>query len=442
MNHTVLSLCILAIIVSIAIGFKWNIHVGFMAMVFAFPLGIFGLGLNVNKILAFWPTNILFIMIVTTFFYGFAIHNGTMDVLGKKLLSLIRGKGALLIPVTALAGLIISMTGANPALVIGPMVFAMGTAAGINPLPVAICLCLSFSLGTDNPWTGGGGIVSTGLIVEAGFQNADLMGIIVYLNAFFKNCIVIAIPYFIYGAYKKSTIQEQLIVPKMNAEQKKTAALVALSFACLLVPAFLKMLFPSVKLFKVLSSIMIIQYIMPVMTVIALFMKLGTIRDATKYIPMNTVLLIAGMSILIGICSSAGLTDAVTSMLTGSTFPKMLVGPVFVLLAAFLSFFSGGVSVVVPLRYPMVPPIAAAAGLSAVVLYSNIFIGAMASSISPFSSGGAQTLAMLPDPELSAKLTLKMAGWAVINSVICAIFSLCGVWNLIPLLFGGTSVNF
>ena len=59
----VLTLCILAIIVSIVIGWKFKFNTGIIAMGFAFLLGFFGLGMKINDIIAFWPTTIVFYLL-------------------------------------------------------------------------------------------------------------------------------------------------------------------------------------------------------------------------------------------------------------------------------------------------------------------------------------------------------------------------------------------
>ena len=94
----VLTLCILAIIVSIVIGWKFKFNTGIIAMGFAFLLGFFGLGMKINDIIAFWPTTIVFYLLSISLFFTYATQNGTMDVLGRKMLYALGGN-AKLIPV-------------------------------------------------------------------------------------------------------------------------------------------------------------------------------------------------------------------------------------------------------------------------------------------------------------------------------------------------------
>ena len=92
----VLTLCILAIIVSIAIGWKFKFNTGIIAMGFAFLLGFFGLGMKINDIIAFWPTTIVFYLLSISLFFTYATQNGTMDVLGRKMLYALGGNAKLI----------------------------------------------------------------------------------------------------------------------------------------------------------------------------------------------------------------------------------------------------------------------------------------------------------------------------------------------------------
>lgn len=293
---------------------------------------------------------------------------------------------------------------------------------------------MAYNLGVDNPWTGTGGIVATNLMLEAGFTNAPVMAIGIYANTFLKNCLICLSVYLIYKGYKGGKV-EMIEAPAFNPVQKKTFIIIVTSLLMLLIPPFLLMFFPQSAFIKTLKTILCIQLIMPAAICVASILKLGEMKNAVKNIPMNTVLLIGGMSILMGVCKEAGLNNAFAAFL-GGNLPHWAVKFTLCIAAAFLSFFSGGVSVVVPMLFPLVPQLAATGGFNPTVLYSIIFVGAMSSSCSPFSSGGAQVLSIIPDPEIQNNLTMKMAGFAVGFSIIFSLLSAVGLWDIIPALMG------
>lgn len=66
-------------------------------------------------------------------------------------------------------------------------------------------------------------------------------------------------------------------------------------------------------------------------------------------------------------------------------------------IVAFMSLFSSTLGVVTPALFPIIPSIAQSSGLSEALLFTCIVIGAQASAISPFSSGGSLILGAYPE---------------------------------------------
>ena len=91
-----------------------------------------------------------------------------------------------------------------------------------------------------------------------------------------------------------------------------------------------------------------------------------------------------------------------------------------------MSFFSSTLGVVCPALYPLVPNLAAATGLSPLVLYTCIVIGAQSSAISPFSSGGSLVLGSCSTEEERNTMFPRLLFIAVPISVLSAT-----VFNLI-----------
>ena len=97
MNLTML--VISAIIVAIALGFVFKINVGLLAIVFSYIIGAFFMGLKTKDIILMWPTNLFWMILTITFFYGFAMSNGTLSVIARKTVFASR-KYPYLIPIT------------------------------------------------------------------------------------------------------------------------------------------------------------------------------------------------------------------------------------------------------------------------------------------------------------------------------------------------------
>ena len=68
-----------------------------------------------------------------------------------------------------------------------------------------------------------------------------------------------------------------------------------------------------------------------------------------------------------------------------------------------------------------------------------IFLGALGSACSPFSTGGAQVISMAESAETQDMLTKKLIPWAIALPIAATILALVGLWSIIPGLFGNTA---
>ena len=143
---------------------------------------------------------------------------------------------------------------------------------------------------------------------------------------------------------------------------------------------------------------------------------------------MNTILLVAGVCFLMEIAKSAGMVEVIEGLF-GSSVPKFLVGPFLCLIAGILSIFSSTWSVVLPLMYPLVPPLAAATGLNPVGLYSAILFGSNATGFSPFSTAGSMLVGLAPD-ELREAMIPRMIVLAVAMLVLTMVLGLFGMYDI------------
>lgn len=427
-----LYLCLFAILAAIVIGWKFNFNTGILAIGFAFIIGNLVMGLKVSEIINFWPTNIVFFLIAISLFFTYAVSNGTMTLLGEKLLYAMNGNAKLIPWVIALVSAVVAFLGAGastPAIV-GPLAFALGIPAGIHPVMIAVTIGCATLIGADNPINGFGGVISKNLIEKAGYgDTAFTIANYVWINSAFKQIFIIAIFYIVFKCYKAKRVEIQK--PKTFDDiQKKTLWLILAAFAFMVVPAVINTWVPGITIVKALATFSQPQVIMVIAAILARALKLGDEKDIIRKLPMNTILMIAGVALLLGVAKEAGLVDQIAAILTNN-IPKFWVPGMLVFFAAFLSFFSSGTSVVCPLMYPLVPVLATSLSLNPVMLFSCIFIGAMASSLSPFSTGGAMVLSGCPDPKIKEQLTSWMIPVsAIVVPAICIVLATVGLFGL------------
>ncbi|MCR4673026.1 MAG: hypothetical protein K5637_07300 [Lachnospiraceae bacterium] len=425
-----LTLCIIAIIVSIIVGWKFKLNTGVIALAFAFIIGNLVMGMKVNDIIAFFPVTIVVYLISIALFFNYATENGTMQVLGQKLLYALGGNAKLIPIVIAAVSAIVGGLGAGastPAIV-GPFCFVMALQAGVSPVLCAVAITFGNLLGSNNPFNGYGGIIGLNLIKDNGVEEGAAMQTAIYcwINTAIIVVIVLIVFYVAMKGFKAKKV-EVAQPPAFNPIQKKTCTLVIVAFCFMIIPAILSA-WVKTPFIKTLSAFCQPQVVFVVCAVIAGFMKLADEKTVIRKMPINMIVMIFGVYTLIKVAAAAGLVDAISNALA-SSIPRALVPGAIVIFAAFLSFFSSSTSTVMPLMYPMVPTLAASLSLNPVALYTCIFFGGLSTACSPFSTGGAITIAACPDNEVKDSLGNKMIIVALIVPVITFIAAEIGLFN-------------
>lgn len=425
-----LPVSMLAIVCAIFIGWKKKMNAGIIAIVFAFFIQVFLLNGSINDVIAAWPSNIVFYLISISLFFNYATSNGTMNLLATKLLYRLNGKNYLIPWVITMVCALVAFLGAGastPA-IIGPLAFTIGLQAGIHPVLIALCVACATTIGGDNPINGYGGVISKGLIEQGAYAtNATRISYYIWFNSILKQAIVIIGAFILFNGYKASEVK--LEKPKaFNAIQKKQWILILASLLMMIIPMILNALFP-IFIFKKLTTILQPQSVMIMASILCAWLNLGDQRQVVERISVNTILLIAGMSMLLHVAKEAGMVDAISSVMS-EHIPKVMVPATLVGISAFLSFFSSGTGVVCPLLYPMVENLVNNMGFDPVMLFSCIFIGAMSSSVSPFSTGGAMTIAGCQDQEIKDQLTNWMIPVALVIPLLCSILASIGMFGL------------
>ncbi|MDQ7096535.1 SLC13 family permease [Desulfosporosinus sp. PR] len=446
-NTAVLWSCLIAIGISIAVTYKWKVNLGFMAMSFAFLIGCMFQGDTVATVFGFWPNSIVFFLIAACLLFGFAAENGTMKMFGDKLLWRFR-KNINFIPILIfLVAMLLGFLGAGSStmVIVTPIAYSIGIAAGVDPMLIVFGVGMGYITGGYNPWTGTG-VIMLGLIEKnaaaVGAASASQIYMRVWLTFVIKQIIFMAIFYVFYNVIKKKRNKglqgnesREIKIEKpadYTPVQKKTLILILISCLVIVIPSLVSTWFhPKGWFFTDLVNLCKPQAILVIAAVIANIMKLADPKKVINRLPMGAILMIVGVSFLMGIATKAGLLDVLVSLFKNEALPAFLVAPLLSILASFLTIFTSANFVVAPLLFSMVPALSAAMGLNPVGLYASIMIGADATSISPFSDAGAQLIAFAPD-ELKDRMVTKQFGMVFVVWGMCALAALLGLWSVFP----------
>lgn len=391
-------LILAALAISIGLGYVTKINIGFFTIIFTYLIGCFGMGLKPSEIIELWPVKIFFIIFSVTLFYNFALANGALEKLASHLLYKCRKFPQLLPLAVFFASTMIAALGAgfytvlafmapitlllcrktNMSMIIGGMAVNYGALAGANFM------------------TSQSGIIFRSLMESVGVDAATGFS---YATGIFV--VTLIIPIVVLGLYtlwnrNSNSIHIEDTQPEaFDDKQKKSIALIIGMMALVLIFPILNLLMPDQQTIAFLNSKIDIGFIAIIFALISLFMKLADEKKVMALVPWNTLIMICGVGMLIALGVKLGVITQLSDWLANNV-PVWLIPILICLISAVMSVFSSTLGVVAPTLFPIVPAIALASGLNPLVLFLCIVVGAQASAISPFSSGGSLILGSAP----------------------------------------------
>lgn len=420
-------LIVLALALSIGLGYVTKINIGFFTIVSAYLIGCFGMGLKPSELIELWPVKIFFIIFAVTLFYNFALANGALEKLASHLLHKCRKFPQLLPLAIFFASTIIAALGAgfytvlafmapitlllcrktNMSMIIGGMAVNYGALAGANFM------------------TSQSGIIFRSLMENAGI-NAQTG--FTYATGIFITTLII--PIVVLGLYtlwnrKSNSIQIEDIKPEaFDSKQKKSLFLIVLMMAIVLIFPILNLLVPDNSTIHFLNSKIDIAFIAIIFSLISLLMKLADEKKVIALVPWGTLIMICGVGMLIALAVKLGIITTLSEWLAHNV-PIWMIPILLCLISAVMSIFSSTLGVVTPTLFPIVPAIALASGINPLILFICIVVGAQSSSISPFSSGGSLIMGSAPSDmdknELFNQLLFKAIPIGVVAAIVAVL---------------------
>lgn len=419
-------LVVLAIVVSIALGYRTKINTGFFAIAFAYILGCFVLGLKAPDVIRMWPIQIFFVIFAVSVFYNFALVNGTLEKLAGHLMYACRAFPYMLPFAVFAAATIIAGLGAGFYTVLAfmaPITLLLCDKTGMSKMIGAMAVNYG-ALAGANFMTSQSGLIFRGLM-----QNAGVEPDVAFVNAIGIFSATMIIPVAVLGvlvfsnghrAAMSGAIGEAVRPEPFEPVQKTTLMLMVAMMAIVLGAPLLHLAFPANATITFVNSKMDIGLVASVFSVIALLLRLGDEKKVVAMVPWSTLIMICGVGMLISVAIKAGTIDLLASWVTTS-LPQVLVPLAMGVVAAIMSLFASTLGVVTPALFPTVPAIVSATGIDPMVLFVCIVVGSQASAISPFSSGGSLMLGACSSDEGRAKLFPQLLFRAVPIGAVAAL---------------------
>lgn len=419
------------ILLALILGTKLKINIGLVALGFAFLLGTTAGGLSAGGVVSLFPVALFFNFLIATFLFGFAGENGTLKKVAEHLIYTCRNAGWLLGLLFFLVTVVVAGLGAGGAapFFMSAICFSLAIQAGISPLLVPVAVWTASMVGGSMPWTSGyaTNVGQLEIYFDASVSSGYVVDFFVFRAVFYT--ILYLVMFFVLRGYKVSQKAIQVAKPEpFDEKQKKTLAIVLGIIAMIVVPAALQLICPN-PVTEWISANCSFQFLATIGIILNILWKTAPYEDVLKQrVPWDTLLMLSFTGMYMALAKSMGIVDYMSELLQ-NTIPANLIIPGIVLIMCVLSFFVSG-AVIVPMMLPLLSVLSAASGASTAAIYCATQMGLTASSISPFSQGGAAALTGCGDESIRKKLLKQQTVLAGIFSVVLVLVAAFGGFSM------------
>lgn len=404
MSPAVLSLiALLAVIIG---SLTSRINIGVLAVAFAWPIALFAAGWKVDAVMATFPSALFLTLLGVSVLFGVAQSNGTMDAVTHSAVRLLRGRSmALPLLFFALAALIsTSGPGAiSTTALLAPLAMGIAVRANVPVLLAALMIGNGANAGNLSP------ISAVGMIVHAGMDKAGLPGNEwnVFAANFVAHSLAAALAWSLFGGWALRTEVHDsgpVAAAPLTRTHWITLAIVAAWIAA--VVAF--KMNPGLSAFAAAS-------------VLILF-GIGDDSRAIAQVPWAVIVMVCGVSVLIGVLEKTGGMDLFTTLLARVATPNSVNGAIAGI-TGLISTYSSTSGVVYPAFLPAVPGlIAKLGGGDPLQVALSINVGAAIVDVSPLSTIGALCIAALPQGQDTKRLFRQLLAWGFAMTIAGAVF--------------------
>lgn len=396
-----------ALIVAIVLSVTTRVNVGIAAIGLAWVVGVLLGGLKPETVLQGFPTTLFVTLTGVMLLFGAAEANGTLARLTGKALRLVRGDArALPIAFFILASTVASIgPGAiSSVALLAPLAMPIALRAGVPTFLMALAVANGANAGNLSP------ISSVGIIANAKMAEAGLGGheFKVWFANFASHLLVTAIVYVAVRGYRRG--------PTLTvAEPPDPAPLTRVHWLTVVTVVGWVIGVVGLKLPVGLTGFVAVA--------ILVLTRAADDQEAIRRMPWGVIVMVTGMSMLVGVLERTGGLDLFTALLAKLASAKTLNG-VIAFVTGVISSYSSTSGVVLPTFLPTVPGLVAQLGggdpLAAAL---SINVGSSLVDVSPLSTLGALCVAAVADPDQSRLLFRRMLIWGLSMAVVGAALS-------------------
>jgi Na+/H+ antiporter NhaD/arsenite permease-like protein len=413
MDLAVLSLAAVGVVVTA--GAFLPVNLGVLSIALAFVVGVVAGDMKLSAVVGGFPSGLFLTLVGVTLFFSQARANGTLERVSAAAVALARGRAAAIPIVFFFLALVFASIGpGNIAAValLAPVAMAAAGRAGVPAFLMAIMVCTGANAGALSPFAPTG-VIANGLMAGIGLEGVAWRN---YFNALVAQAFVGFAGYFLFGGLALLRRMPPLAAPSTPAAAPPPLAWQH-KFTVVLVAA----LVASVLLLDL--DITIGAFVAAVVLALA---RTADEKEVLREIPWNVVLMVCGVTVLIGVAERTGGIDLLTTFLSGLSTPHSVTA-VIALVTGVVSVYSSSSGVVLPAFLPTVPGlIEKLGGGDALAIASSINVGAHLVDVSPLSTLGALCIANAAAGVDRKHLFNQMLAWGLsmcaVGAAVCWLF--------------------
>jgi Na+/H+ antiporter NhaD/arsenite permease-like protein len=402
------SLSLLALLLAIVFSCTSRVNVGVLAFALAWIFGLLG-GAGPDVVVASFPAQLFVTLAGVTLLFALAESNGTLERLAGAALRLAHGDARALPVLLFFIACAVSTVGpgaiASVALV-APMAMAVGRRAGVSPFLTALAVTNGANAGNLSPVSAVGVIANTKM-AEAGLGGHEVK---VWAANFFAHVIVGAIAYLAFGGLRRKA--------GANVEAGAADAPPDRGFSR---AQWLTLAVVGAWIAAVIAVRVPLGPAAFAGAAALILMRAAEETDALRRMPWPAILMVTGMSALVGVVERTGGMALFTSLLARLARPST-VNALIAFVTGVISTYSSTSGVVLPAFLPMVPGLVRElGGGDPLAIALSINVGASIVDVSPLSTLGALCVAAIADPEVSKDLFRRLMIWGLSMTVVGAL---------------------
>jgi Na+/H+ antiporter NhaD/arsenite permease-like protein len=399
-------LTVVAMLVVVIASFGTRLNVGILAVALAWPIAVYGAGWKADAVMRAFPSSLFLTLLGVTLLFGVAQANGTMKALTQRSLALASGRAGLLPLIFFVLACAISTLGpgaiATLAL-LAPLAMAASVRAGVPVLLTALMIGNGANAGNLSPFS------AVGVIVSSSMEKAGLVGFEwrVWAANFVAHALAGVLAWALFGGPRllrtEGTIESEVPIAFTSAH-RLTLAVGAAWIA-------------AVVLLKV--NLGLAAFAAAALLILA---RTGDDAAMLKQVPWSVLVMVCGVSVLIGVLEGTGGMLLFTDLLARVASPTSVNG-VIAFITGTISTYSSTSGVVYPTFLPTVQGLVERlGGGNALEIALSINVGAALVDVSPLSTLGALCIAALPTGQEPAKLFRSLLVWGISMTLVGALF--------------------